>query len=68
MMQMTVPTFQEHTNSPYIQPAVNSRLVAPNLDLSLGLAGASSGEESDEESDEESNRSKKKMRVSFIIY
>ncbi|KAH0939946.1 hypothetical protein HID58_007407 [Brassica napus] len=67
-MRMTVPTFQEHTNSPYIQPAVNSRLVAPNLDLSLGLAGASSGEESDEESDEESNRSKKKMRMTVPTF
>lgn len=61
---MRVPTFQEHSNSLYIQPAVNSRLVAPNLDLSLGLAGAFGGEESDEES----NRSKKKMRMTVPTF
>ena len=37
---MTVPTSQEHSNSLYIQTVVNSRLLAQNLELSLGLAGA----------------------------
>ncbi|KAJ4888076.1 hypothetical protein Rs2_27824 [Raphanus sativus] len=46
--KMTVPTFQEHSNYLNIQPAVNPGLVAPNLDLYMGLAGASGGEESDE--------------------
>ncbi|KAJ4888077.1 Uncharacterized protein Rs2_27825 [Raphanus sativus] len=54
---MTLPTFQEHSNSLNIQAAVSSGLVAQNVDLSLGMAGAFGGEESDEES----NRSKKKM-------
>ncbi|XP_013620207.1 protein SUPPRESSOR OF npr1-1, CONSTITUTIVE 1 isoform X2 [Brassica napus] len=39
-MRMTVPTSQEHSNSLYIQTVVNSRLLAQNLELSLGLAGA----------------------------
>ncbi|KAJ4888078.1 Uncharacterized protein Rs2_27826 [Raphanus sativus] len=46
---MTVPTFQEHSNSLYIQPAVNSELIASNLDLYMGLAGASGGEEMNSE-------------------
>ena len=41
MMQMRVSTFQEHSNSLYIQTAVNSEPMAPKLELSLGLAGAS---------------------------
>ncbi|WZZ36611.1 hypothetical protein YC2023_020012 [Brassica napus] len=40
-MQMRVSTFQEHSNSLYIQTAVNSEPMAPKLELSLGLAGAS---------------------------
>ncbi|CAF1920656.1 unnamed protein product [Brassica napus] len=38
---MRVSTFQEHSNSLYIQTAVNSEPMAPKLELSLGLAGAS---------------------------
>ncbi|CAH8362718.1 unnamed protein product [Eruca vesicaria subsp. sativa] len=52
-MRMTV---QEDSNSMYIQTEVNSGLVA-NLDLFMGLVGASGDEESDKESDEESNNS-----------
>ena len=38
---MTVPTSQELFNSISIKTAVNSEPMAPNLELSFGLAGAS---------------------------
>ncbi|KAH0939944.1 hypothetical protein HID58_007405, partial [Brassica napus] len=40
-MWMTVLTSQEHFNSLSVQTAANSKPVAPNLKLPLGLAGAS---------------------------